>query len=602
MKFLNRICLLFAALSVFTACERDYDGPPIEEPTYAVDADANLLTIADIRTLGAAVTSSSVYTFTGDNDVLRAVITGTDITGNIYKKIYVQDETGNIEIEINQSGIYKDFSEGQEIFLDLKGLCISMYGGELQIGDPNGESNRIAYEDFKARAHKNGWAKASNITVKNINDFSTIQESDRFALVTVENVKFEAGGINTFAEADKTTNVNLIDSKGNTLILRNSNYADFAKKLLPTGTGNITGILGRFNGTWQLTIRSLDDLVGFDPIVDPSEGGEGGDTQDGIQFKKVTTLTSGKKYIIAANDGGTYKVAQNLAASKTYGWLYVDNATAVEDVITMSDESHVYVFVQNGNNWYIKDNSGRYMFMTGTYNNFNVGTDATAEGLWSVVANSDGSMKITNVGMNKYIQYSVANTSYGSYPDEKGIMPELFEMQGEGSDSGEQGGGGSGQSGVIYSETFETSQGDFYVENVTKPAEIANIWNHDAQYKCMKATAYVASSQTRYASESMAVSPLIDLTGVSSATLKFEHCGRYFDGNISQMCTVWIKEEGGSWVQLTGLQYNDETKFTFTANTVDITSYCGKKIQVGFKYTSTSTTAGTYEVRNVSVE
>ena len=68
------------------------------------------------------------------------------------------------------------------------------------------------------------------------------------------------------------------------------------------------------------------------------------------------------------------------------------------------------------------------------------------------------------------------------------------------------------------------------------------------------------------------------------------------------MCTVWIKEEGGSWVQLTGLQYNDETKFTFTANTVDITSYCGKKIQVGFKYTSTSTTAGTYEVRNVSVE
>ncbi|MBQ7540353.1 MAG: choice-of-anchor J domain-containing protein [Bacteroidaceae bacterium] len=441
MKFLNRICLLFAALSVFTACERDYDGPPIEEPTYAVDADANLLTIADIRTLGAAVTSSSVYTFTGDNDVLRAVITGTDITGNIYKKIYVQDETGNIEIEIDQSGIYKDFSEGQEIFLELKGLCISMYGGELQIGDPNGTSNRIAYEDFKARAHKNGWAKASNITVKNINDFSTIQESDRFALVTVENVKFEAGGINTFSEPDKPTNVNLIDSKGNALILRNSNYADFAKKLLPTGTGSITGILGRFNGTWQLTIRSLDDLVGFDPIVDP------------------------------------------------------------------------------------EDNNG-----------------------------------------------------------------------------GEQGGGGSGQSGVIYSETFETSQGDFTVEDVTKPTEIANIWKHDAQYKCMKATAYVASSQTRYASESMAVSPLIDLTGVSSATLKFEHCGRYFDGNISQMCTVWIKEEGGSWVQLTGLQYNDETKFTFTANTVDITSYCGKKIQIGFKYTSTSTTAGTYEVRNVSVE
>lgn len=600
MKLFNRIWLLLAALSVFTACERDYDGPPIEEPTYVVDADANFITIDDIRQLGASLGSTDVYNFTGEKDVLQAVITGTDITGNIYKKIYVQDETGNIEIEIDQSGIYKDFQEGQEIFLDLKGLCIAVYGGELQIGDPNGTNKRIGYDDFKARAHKNGWAKASNINTKIVTDFSTLQDADRFALVTVENVKFEAGGKSTFAEADKTTNVNLIDSKGNTLILRNSNYADFAKKLLPTGTGNITGILGRFNGTWQLTIRSLDDLVGFDPIEDPQ--GNTGDTQNGITFKKVTTITSGKKYIIAANDNGVYKVAQNLAASKTYGWLNVDNATATEGVIGMSDESHVYVFVANGNNWYIKDQSGRYMFMAGTYNSFNVGTEASNDAVWSVSANADGTMKITNTSMNKYIQYSVANTSYGAYPDEKGIMPELFEMQGEGSDSGETGTGGGGTSGVIYSETFETSQGGFTIEDVTKPAELEKVWAYDSKYKCMKATAYVSSTQTRYETESMTVSPVIDLTSVSSATLKFEHCGRYFDGKISEMCTVWVKVEGGAWEQLTDLQYNDETGFTFTANTVDLAKYCGKKIQVGFKYTSTSTTAGTYEVRNVSVE
>ena len=58
------------------------------------------------------------------------------------------------------------------------------------------------------------------------------------------------------------------------------NNADFAADKLPVGTGNVLAVLGRFNGSWQLTIRSAADCYGFDGEA-PGEGGdqpgEGGD-------------------------------------------------------------------------------------------------------------------------------------------------------------------------------------------------------------------------------------------------------------------------------------------------------------------------------------
>jgi hypothetical protein len=50
---------------------------------------------------------------------------------------------------------------------------------------------------------------------------------------------------------------------GTSIVLRTSNYANFASQILPTGTGNITGILTRYNNTVQIVINSPSDLVNF---------------------------------------------------------------------------------------------------------------------------------------------------------------------------------------------------------------------------------------------------------------------------------------------------------------------------------------------------
>lgn len=81
-------------------------------------------------------------------------------------------------------------------------------------------------------------------------------------LVVFKNVSFkEANGKNTFATTDATTNRNLNEFK---VIVRTSNYADFAGDILPMGKVNLTGILTRFNNDWQLLIRTADDIQKVD--------------------------------------------------------------------------------------------------------------------------------------------------------------------------------------------------------------------------------------------------------------------------------------------------------------------------------------------------
>ena len=53
----------------------------------------------------------------------------------------------------------------------------------------------------------------------------------------------------------------ITDDQGNTLTLRNSNYADFRSITLPTGKVDIIGMLGSYSSnTWQLYLRTIDDV------------------------------------------------------------------------------------------------------------------------------------------------------------------------------------------------------------------------------------------------------------------------------------------------------------------------------------------------------
>ena len=152
---------------------------------------------------------------------------------------------------------------------------------------------------------------------------------------------------------------------------------------------------------------------------------------------------------------------------------------------------------------------------------------------------------------------------------------------------------------VPYEEAFTSNQGDFEINNVTLPQGQTSIWSFDASYGA-KVTAYI--SGTNYASESWLVSPIIDLTDVSSAELSFEQCvNKYMaegDGSLQ------IKEAGSdTWTTLPNKypSISSGSWSSFEKYTIDLADYVGKKIVFAFKYVSKSEAAGTWEIKNFKV-
>ena len=85
----------------------------------------------------------------------------------------------------------------------------------------------------------------------------------------IEGVTFADAGKKVFAAAADKDNANCVNrgfsgiSKDN-MVVRTSAYAKFANALLPEGIQSVTGIFTRYagskNDTWQILIRTIDDV------------------------------------------------------------------------------------------------------------------------------------------------------------------------------------------------------------------------------------------------------------------------------------------------------------------------------------------------------
>lgn len=286
MKLIKKIYTLplLAMAMVMTGCEREYDAPPLNEPIYK--GAAPNITLAQLKEKFSAATDKAPLVIT-DDYIAKAYITGNDESGNIYKQIIVQDATAALPIQLDQGGVYLTYRRGQEVFINLKNMCVSVYGGEQQLGWPDGYLYRMPFTNFKEQVEKNGWPNLDNVKPEIIKDFSTVNldvMKMTYRLVQLEGVHFENGGKNTYATTTGYGSEILKDAHGNTLTVRTSNYASFAYEVLPVGTGTVVGILGRFNGAWQLSIPALSDVFGFDGIA-PGEGG-GGETGETTAFSE----------------------------------------------------------------------------------------------------------------------------------------------------------------------------------------------------------------------------------------------------------------------------------------------------------------------------
>lgn len=164
--------------------------------------------------------------------------------------------------------------------------------------------------------------------------------------------------------------------------------------------------------------------------------------------------------------------------------------------------------------------------------------------------------------------------------------------------------------GTIFSESLASSLGEFTTDKTWGSG--ADAWASNSKYSCAIANAYNLGKEA----DQYLITPVIDLTDFKSANLTFEHAtGFNGDNNASSMFSVEattdiqdIDRMGASaadWNVLTVPTWpeNVSSGYTQFANSgdIDLSSYCGKKIHIGFHYKSNTNACWAWEIRNVKI-
>lgn len=123
-----------AALAILTSCSEwepvvnvSYDDVKVADPA---ELTANC-TIAELKALYSKIGQPIKI---DDDLVICGQVASEDRSGNIYKSLYLQDETGGIELKIGKGQLYNDYKPGQWVYVKCSGLTLGNYSGMLQIG------------------------------------------------------------------------------------------------------------------------------------------------------------------------------------------------------------------------------------------------------------------------------------------------------------------------------------------------------------------------------------------------------------------------------------------------------------------------------------
>ena len=151
--------------------------------------------------------------------------------------------------------------------------------------------------------------------------------------------------------------------------------------------------------------------------------------------------------------------------------------------------------------------------------------------------------------------------------------------------------------GTLFESTFADGIGDFTIDNVTLPEGLSYVWNHDS-YGYMKASAYKGGC---LAADAWLISPKFNLSAVTKLNLSFDHCvNKFASAEVAkEQVSVAVRVDGGAWQTVTVPTWSENNGWAMVnSGDIDLNAYLGKTIEIGFHYTSTTESAGTWEVKN----
>ncbi len=276
-KLLLRTLALSLTFGLFTACVND-DNYNTPETTLVTTELVTTKTIAEIN--AAANGTPTLYTA---DDVIEGYVSSSDEGGNFYKSISFQSALASeptiigFSVPVNFTTMFgKGFSTGRKVYIKLEGLYVAKVYGSLQIGS--------LFEGKIGRIGENVWQNHLFPSATKVNEsellrtlpFSQIfNDNIQNTLVEIDGVQFADGSLGrTYYDVDSgggSTNHTIIPTTGGgSQVLRVSSFAPFSGNNVPSGSGNIRGVLTKYASTFQFMVRYEDDIMLNDARFDPN--------------------------------------------------------------------------------------------------------------------------------------------------------------------------------------------------------------------------------------------------------------------------------------------------------------------------------------------
>ena len=243
--------LVLIAMIVMTSC-MDKNKRKNNYPTPGVDFTLPVGHFYTIDTLLYMQQMEGTHKFTQDASVY-GIVTDDETSGNLYKASFIQDGDKAIELYMKSTS---GLRIGDSVRVYLKGATLSEYSGTPQIQDLEPKNVTILANgkfidpvEISTTQINSGY-KCRLVKFNHV-EFRAVDRDNTYA-------PDDAYGQYTLAQYDE--NCNLMDE---TVIVRTSNYASFAKRQLPQGNGSIVGILTYYStgDAWQFTIRTISEVM-----------------------------------------------------------------------------------------------------------------------------------------------------------------------------------------------------------------------------------------------------------------------------------------------------------------------------------------------------
>jgi hypothetical protein len=251
---LKSFLVLLITAFTFTACvDQDFDD------IQTANVDPNLTPTHTIRQLQALATGSVGVEIT-DDIIIAGVVVGDDSSGNIYKKLILQQDSSGIAINLDKTSFYTEYRVGRRVYVKCKGLYIADNGGNFELG--NSASNpvgRIPWGLVGQYLFKGQWGQYIAPKVYDLSASTNATDIPTNTLVQFNNVEFVTPHVVWATTGSQNLDIQECGINPATLVIYSSTYSTFALQQVPTGNGSIVGVYTVYNNAGELQIRDPRD-------------------------------------------------------------------------------------------------------------------------------------------------------------------------------------------------------------------------------------------------------------------------------------------------------------------------------------------------------